>query len=48
MKRAHRRAHVWMWLLIAPLVAAGAALALIAKPSLPVAAPDDRLLDGSR
>ena len=48
MKRGHRRAHVWMWLLIAPVVAAGAALALVAKPALPVAAPDARLVDEDR
>ncbi len=48
MKRAHRRAHVWMWLLIAPIVAAGAALALVAKPAPPVTAPDARLVDEGR
>ncbi|MFN0022956.1 MAG: hypothetical protein ACKVS5_03570 [Parvularculaceae bacterium] len=33
MKRAHRRAHVIFWLLIAPATAAGLALALARAPA---------------
>ena len=33
MKRAHRRMHVLLWLLLAPLTLAGLALALKSRPA---------------
>jgi hypothetical protein len=36
MTRPQRRWHLWLWLALAPLLAAGLALALAARP-----APDD-------
>ena len=45
MKRAHRRAHLWMWIVIAPLAAYGLLQALSARKDRPIetwapAAPD--------
>ncbi|MEX0643665.1 MAG: hypothetical protein WD076_00015 [Parvularculaceae bacterium] len=37
MKRPHRRAHLLIWLVLAPVVLAGVALALKARPPEPVA-----------
>ncbi len=33
MKRAHRRAHLLLWLLIGPVTAAGVALAVLRAPA---------------
>lgn len=35
MKEAHRRAHVVIWLVLAPALALGLALALLSRPSEP-------------
>lgn len=49
MKRPERRLHLLLWLAIAPLAAAGLALALSNAPAAPAAAIDDLIVtDGGR
>ena len=49
MRRPHRRAHLILWLLIAPGVAAGLVLALMNRPADPRSAiPDDIVTDEAR
>ncbi|MEZ5921647.1 MAG: hypothetical protein R3C60_09890 [Parvularculaceae bacterium] len=49
MRRPHRRAHLILWLLIAPAAAAGLALALMNRPADPRGAiPDDIVTSEAR
>ena len=45
MKRAHRTFHLAMWLLIAPAVLIGLALALAARQSVPIETQEPVLSD---
>lgn len=44
MRRAHRRAHVLLWLLVAPATMAGLILALLHREPTPFAAAPDAIV----
>ena len=44
MRRPHRRLHLLLWMILAPMIAAGLALALLSAPADPVT--DLSLIDG--